>query len=194
MRGVQITFFMLAIFTLSTQMVHYTYKRFNLPSTSVLDKKVDSEIVNINSLDALHKRFKKAEIAVKAFEKTKNSAELKRVNKYREQVYVTQRKLRNAIKTWEGNARKRKKMIFYWFGGLFLFMLGIAIYYFRKLWVGLSFIIAGVSEMIWWSSPSFSYTGSTSRLAHLLTTQLVLTVASMAIVLLAWIYKDGPRD
>jgi len=191
MRATQITFFMLAILSLSAQIIHYSYKRFNLPGTSLLNKKIDNEIVKIKSLDELHKKYQTPKKAIQDFEKTKSPAELKRLNKYQNPIYKTKHALHTAIQTWESNSKKHTKMLFYWFAGLLFFIIGAAIYYYKKLWLGLGFIVAGVSEMIWWSSPSFSYTGSTSRLASLLTTQMALTIVSLIIVITAWTYKKG---
>jgi uncharacterized membrane protein YjjB (DUF3815 family) len=44
----------------------------------------------------------------------------------------------------------------FWFAGLLLIVPGSIIFRRIEIWTGFSFIIAGFTEMTWWTSPDFA--------------------------------------
>ncbi len=190
MKIVQTILFVFAILTLSAQLVHFTYKKTFYPLASVLDKQLDKNIRKTLTFDELVEKYNKADADVKAFEKGKTKEELKKYQTYRDEPFVTRYKLKNAVRDWERKESQRQRMIYYWFGGLVLILIGGLLYYFRQLWFGMGIIIAGLLEFLWWSSPSFSSSGAAIEYARILNTKLFLTVLSLLVVIVLWFAKD----
>lgn len=180
----------LSLITLSLQLVHYSYKKFHFPAVSVLDSSVDKKIRQATSLQELLDKREKSKQAIKDFEASKSKEELRRINKYSGEPYATKIKLELAISDWEKREREKNKMFFYWFAGLVLVIIGAVLYYFKQIWFGISLVIAGMLEQVWWSSPSFSNRGAAIEIARLLNAKILLTLISILLIVLLWYFRN----
>lgn len=200
MRALRITCFLLAVLVLSTQGIRHLYIKYFETTASVLDrfdkKAVESEIEKATSVDellAMYEPAKKREDALDATmkEQEKEKPEDKReafrteFRKQHEGDYNQAWKLHSAIVTWESKAKEIRELRIFWAFGLGLFVLG-GLIYLKWPWLGMAFIVPGVVEMIWWTSPSFRMFGSVQEYDRLLTNKLAFTIASLGIVLVGW--------
>jgi hypothetical protein len=57
-------------------------------------------------------------------------------------------------------------------------------------WPGMAFIVPGIVEMIWWTSPSFGLAGSPLEFKRLLMNKLVFTLITLVLVIAAWVMQE----
>jgi hypothetical protein len=189
MRNLKITFFLIGMLIVTSQTVRHLYVRVYYDIPSVLDKyddEIDKKIKHSSSLDTLLLHFDKAYNEVIVFEKDKTEEELKEVNKNRDEPYNSKTKYKKAIRDWEKKEEKIHEVIVFWIVGLILVLLGSLIYYRKGKWLGLSLIIVGFVEMIWWSSPSISTSGSHIEFLKFLNIKLFLSLISISILIVLW--------
>ena len=120
----------------------------------------------ISSFGALEEEYAKAKLEVKKVEKELKRSKRK-VNRYNEEPFKTERELQTAIKKWERRAEEIRKTRFFWTCGLLITIAG-TILFGKCLWLGFSFIAAGLTQMIWWISPSFSYNEASAEYQRML--------------------------
>jgi hypothetical protein len=80
--------------------------------------------------------------------------------------------------------------------GLILLGLGARLYATGHEWVGMSLIVPGFLELMWWSSPSFTMGGAVQEFDVLLLNKIVLTLVAIALLYLLWTAarrSDKPR-
>ena len=70
--------------------------------------------------------------------------------------------------------------------GVVLLGLGARLYTSDHEWVGMSLIVPGFLELMWWSSPSFTMGGAVQEFDVLLINKIVVTVVSIALLYLFW--------
>lgn len=184
MRGLQVTLFVLAVVSLSAQTLHFSYKKYVRHTGSVMDTAADKRIRKAATLDELKKEYDKVQAEIKELEKNKSRTELRYY--YSKHPYSTRNKLNYAIRNWEMSKEQLRKLYFHWTGGLLLFLLGAVLYWRKQAWQGMAFVSAGVMEMVWWSSPTFTTRGALAGYADTLDTKLILTLVTLALILLAW--------
>jgi len=208
MRNLRITLFILALLVLTTQAARHVYVRYLEPRISVLYKfeETDTErvIQSATSLPDLLKEYgpakkhvdqleeeKKQELASKSRDeyfmfKTKWDEDHK-------EEYKRERMLKQAIRDWEGKSKEIRELRVFWLFGLIFFVAGAFMLTKGLEWMGMAFIISGAVEMIWWTSPSFSFVGSPLEFDRLLINKLVFTLVTLILLIVAW-YLSKSRD
>lgn len=187
MRGFQLTILVVTIFVLCAQGVHFVYYKFFYPHESVLDDYVDKQIQAAESLEELVAEYELAMAVVEEYEAQTPEADRPSYgNRRNQEPYSTESRLERAIETWEGRARDYARLWYQWIAGLMLFAGGAVLTRFARGWLGASLIVAGLGEMIWWSSPSFRAGGSLQEYDKLLNAKLILTVLTFVIVIFVW--------
>lgn len=191
MRNLKITLFIIGMLIVTSQTVRHFYVRAYYDRPSVLDKyeddDIDKEIKHSISLDTLLLNFDRAYNEVIEFEKNKTEEELDKISEYRDEPYVTKSKFRKAIIDWENKEEKIHEVIVFWIVGFFLILIGLFIYYKKYNWLGFSFILTGMIQMIWWSSPSISTSGSHVEFLKFLNIKLILSILSLIIIVSLWL-------
>jgi hypothetical protein len=206
-RAFQITCFVIAVLILSTQGVRHLYVKYFEPTTSALDrfekKPLTSEIENTTSLDALvlkyepaKKREDELDAALKKLQREKDEKDRdvfrQEYRNTHKDEYQHAAELRSAIQTWESKAKEIRELHVFWTFGLGMLLLG-GLLFSRWPWLGMAFVVPGVAEMIWWTSPSFRMFGSVQEFDRLLNNKIVFTFASLLIVLVAWMLANRLR-
>jgi hypothetical protein len=69
-------------------------------------------------------------------------------------------------------------------------MLGSLIYRRIDSWTGISFITAGFTEMIWWTSPDFASGTAREEFLLLLNTKLIFTALTLALLISLWFIRN----
>jgi len=187
MRGFRLTILVVTICVLCAQGVHFVYYKYFYPHESVLDDYVDKQIQAAESLEELVAEYELAMAAVEEYEAQTPESERPSYGIRRNQdPYSTKMRLERAIETWESRARDYARLWYQWIAGLILFAGGAALIRFERGWLGISLIVAGLGEMIWWSSPSFRVIGSLQEYEKLLNAKLILTLLTFLIVIFVW--------
>lgn len=173
-----------------TQTLRHSYVRIFYDKPSVLDKyeddEIDLEIKYSSSLDTLLLQYDKVYHAVNDFEKDKTEEELDKIKKYKNEPYISKTKYERAIDNWEQKAEKNHELIVFWLVGLFFLILGLFFYYKKLEWLGISLIISGFIEMIWWSSPSFYGGGAHVEFLKLLNNKIIFSISTLFILIALW--------
>jgi len=107
--------------------------------------------------------------------------------------YKTKLRLEDAIDTWEQKTREYGRVWYQWSAGLVLFIVGIVLFRWSRNWIALSLHIAGLSMMIWWSSPTRMMVGAWVEHERLLNTKLLLTIVTFVMMLGAWFMSERMR-
>jgi hypothetical protein len=190
MEALQKTLFVLALLALAPQTVRHLYVKWLEPTTSVLDKyqpPLEEGIKKAGSLEELVKQYdearKKLDEAKKKLpedegESSPNSAAVLSPLSHSEST------LKAAIQDWESKAKEIFELRFFWSCGLVFLLLGLLCYRQQRLWLGLTLIASGISEMTWWTSPSFRWAGGSREFDKLLTNKIVFSLASIILLLI----------
>ncbi len=185
--GFRITAFGLASIILCFQGVHFAYFKFFNPQESVLSDYLDKQIKEASSLEELIQEYEAALKEVETYEAA--NPDIGVLTRYQQQSvepYKTKLRLEDAIDTWEKKAREFGRVWYQWSAGLVLFIVGIGLFRWSHSWIALSLHIAGLAEMIWWSSPTRMMVGALAEHERLLNTKLMLTVVTFCLLMAAW--------
>lgn len=186
------TLAILAALALTTQTVRHAYSLWFEPRSSALDKydrPLKTDIEAAGSLDDLARRY---DVARKDVDRVK--AERRATNPQAEfgtdqdaEPFRSERALREAVTSWENRAKELRSLHFYWGIGFLFSVVGLVVYLKRNAWAGLTFMIIGFSEAIYWTSPNFLafLEGATREFDRLLVHKLVLSVVSIVALAIA---------
>ena len=194
MKGLEKTIVVLAFLALISQTIRHAYMLWFEHRESVLDKfdRPKGEIAAATSLDELVRRYeaarKQVEDARQELKQERAQSKTGETVVYADQdtePYKSERELRMAIEDWERKAKEVHELRFFWTIGLVLLVAGVVIYKRLNRWIGFTLIIAGLSEFIYWTSPTFF--GGTQEFDRLLWNKLVLSLVSLMLLgVVAW--------
>ena len=204
MKPLRIVIMLLAVLVLTTQSARHVYVRFIEPRTSVLDRFDETDakkvIQNATTLDEILKEY---EPARKRVDELDESLKKELSSKTRDEYYMHEQKwqedhkqdyereaeLKNAIQQWEGRSKEILELRVFWFFGLAFFLIGAIMLHNMRQWIGMAFIVPGIVEMIWWTSPSFRFVGSPLEFDRLLNNKLGFTITTLVFVLTTWFFS-----
>jgi hypothetical protein len=186
MKALQRTLAILACLFLVIQAVRHAYVLWLEPRNSVLDKydrPLRDEIAAARSVDELLARYDPVRKEVDRVKADRRAADPKASFEELQDTepFKSEGSLREAIQSWEERAKEIHSLRFYWLVGLILVLVGAASYLRLNAWVGMTLLIAGFSELIYWTSPTFL--GAVTReFDRLLVNKLVLSLVALALL------------
>jgi hypothetical protein len=185
MNALQKTLAIIAMLSLVSQTIRHAYLLWVEPRGSVLDKydqPLKNEITSATSLDELLRRYEPIRKQVDAAKE--ESAKAGKPYGWQEgtEPFKSESALRAAIKDWEQQSKEIHELRFYWLIGLALYGLGLLIYSKLSRWLGLTLVIAGFAEFIYWTSPTFFGPG-THEYERLLINKFAFSLVSFALLL-----------
>lgn len=186
MRTVQKILAIIAVVVLSVQAARHAYVLWLQPRHSVLDrweKPLKDEIAAAKSLDDLARLYEAVhQEADKSREARKASGDDEAYGDWRsDEPFKSETQIEKAIREWEGKVAELRELRFYWVVGLAFLLLGFVCYRYVNEWIGLALEIAGFSEFVYWTSPTFL--GDSREFTALLAWKLALTLASLVLLL-----------
>jgi len=208
MRILRITVFILALLVLLTQAVRHVYVRYLEPRTSVLDKFENTEgkkiIQSAMDISDLLEKYEPAKQHVDQLdEKLKQELSKKTRDEYymleqkwkedHKHEYELEEELKAAIQEWEKRSNEILELRVFWLFGALFFFAGIFMIKKGLDWLGTAFIISGVVEMIWWTSPSFRFAGSPVEFDRLLNNKLAFTIVTLLILIVTWHLSESSK-
>jgi hypothetical protein len=191
MKKSSVAAFVLATIVLCFQVVHFSYLKFFNPHESVLSDYLDKQIQQAKSLEELVAEYEKSLQAIELYEQQRPDADV--LTYYQQssiEPYKTKEKLEAAIGVWEKRSREYQRVWFQWTAGLILFTVGAVLFRMYVSWIPLAIHIAGMAEMIWWSSPTRMAVGAVLEYEKLINAKLLLTIVTLALVMLAWYWSE----
>jgi len=187
LKTIVIVMLMAAISALTAQTLRHAYLRWVQTQNSALEKynqSLKDKIKNADSIEALDKEYAMVQEEVKkAEEEIKKTS--RKVNRFSDEPFKTESELKTAIKNWEKRSEEIRKTRFFWTCGLFITIAG-SILFVKWTWFGLSFIIAGLTQMIWWISPSFSFNEASAEYQRMLENKFFLSLLTLVFVMALW--------
>jgi hypothetical protein len=186
MKALQRTLAILACLFLVIQAVRHVYVLWLEPRNSVLDKydrPLRDEIAAARSVDELLARYDPVRREVDRVKADRRAADPKASFEELQDTepFKSEASLREAIQSWEERAKEIHSLRFYWLVGLILVLVGAASYLRLNAWVGMTLLIAGFSELIYWTSPTF-LGAVTKEFDRLLVNKLVLSLVALALL------------
>jgi hypothetical protein len=186
MKALQRTLAILACLFLVIQAVRHVYVLWLEPRNSVLDKydrPLRDEIAAARSVDELLARYDPVRREVDRVKADRRAADPKASFEELQDTepFKSEASLREAIQSWEERAKEIHSLRFYWLVGLILVLVGAASYLRLNAWVGMTLLIAGFSELIYWTSPTF-LGAVTKEFDRLLVNKLALSLVSLALL------------
>ena len=202
LKALQRTLAILACVFLVVQTVRHAYVLWLEPRKSVLDKydrPLKDEIAAAASVDELVARYDPVRKDVDRIKAERRAADPKAhfEDEQEAEPFRSEASLREAISSWEERAKEIQSLRFYWSVGLFLAVLGVGLYLRANRWVGMTLVIAGFSEIVYWTSPTFLFS-ATREFDRLLVNKLVLSVVSVVCLGLAirmlGVFSEGKHE
>jgi hypothetical protein len=186
MKALQRTLAILACLFLVIQAVRHAYVLWLEPRNSVLDKydrPLRDEIAAARSVDELLARYDPVRKEVDRVKADRRAADPRASFEELQDTepFKSEASLREAIQSWEERAKEIHSLRFYWLVGLILVLVGAASYLRLNAWVGMTLLIAGFSELIYWTSPTF-LGAVTKEFDRLVVNKLVLSLVALALL------------
>ncbi len=186
LKALQRTLAILASLFLVVQTIRHAYILWLEPRNSVLDsyeQPLKDQIASAQSVDELVARYDPVRKEVDRIKAARRAADpnVSFDDLQDTEPFKSEATLREAIQSWEERAMEIHSLRFYWLAGLVLVVLGAASYLRINSWVGMTLLIAGFCEFIYWTSPTF-LGAVTQEFDHLLVNKLVLSLASLALL------------
>jgi len=194
MRGLKITLFILGMLLLGTQTFRHVYVKWIEPTGSALDayrEEVDEDIAASQDLDELLVLYEKAREARKEFEDSHpDFTPEQRYSQKTRVIFEKEQKLEHAIRQLEAQSKSLFDLHFYWICGLLSVVLGLLAYCRINRWLGMAGMITGFTEMAFWTSPLWRSGGPQGEFDKLLTTKLVLSLTTLALLIGIWLQSN----
>ena len=192
MNALKKTLFILALVSVCAYTIRHVYYKWFEQRDSVLDKyatALTSQIKNAESLDHLVTLYDKAQKAVDAYEADKTNPWIEYRDRDEKEPYKSQLEVKKAIIDWESKSKDIFQLRFYWGVGLLLLVVGYLL--FRKLnqWLGLTIIIVGFAEQVYWTSPNF-FSGTGVEYERLLSNKLSFSLATLVLLVVVAFFTD----
>ncbi len=196
MKRLQITLFVIAFVILGTQSFRHLYVKWIEPRSSVLDSfrvPVDTAIASATSLGELVAMYEQAHSAVQEYESNPDTSRIplsEQRQRRQAEPYVSEWKIGQAIRQWERRTKAIFELRFFWVCGLLSILLGVLCHKKWNAWLGMAAIIAGFSEMAYWTSPLARSFGGMPEFERLLTHKLLLSFISWGLLVTLWLLVD----
>ncbi len=185
MNALKKTLFIIAVVFVSMYTIRHAYYKWVQQRDSVLDRyseTIDDNIKNAKSLDELVNLYDDAKKKVEAYENDKANPEVERFERDMKEPYKSEYMLRNAIADWERRSKEIFEIRFYWIVGFVLLVAGYFLYKKVNSWLGLTIIILGFAEQIYWTSPTW-FGGSGIEYDRLLTNKIIFSFVTLALLI-----------
>jgi len=186
MEALKKTLFILSVVAVISYTIRHIYLKWFEPRSSVLDKyekPITGEIKNATSLEQLVKLFDETHIKVLAIDSVDSIQAMEYYKRTQLEPYKTEDEVRSAIHDWEEKSREIFEVWFYWSLGLVLAVIGFVLYQKVNAWLGITVLITGFAEMVYWTSPTI-FSGSNIEYDNLLNNKIILSILTLALLII----------
>lgn len=197
MKKLQITLFILASLVFLTQTVRHIHLYFFAAESGVSmidpfepDYEIEKEVKEEHSTEILVQEYKQTQKKVEELEEGKTKEEIEDLAESNKDLYSKRSNLRHEIIQREAWNREISNIWIYCFVGITFIILGSIIYAKGAPWIGMSFLIPGFLELIWWSSPSFHLGGAIREYELLLLNKIILSIVGIVLLYALWFFKS----
>lgn len=193
MKAFQTVMFVIAMVLATTQTMRHVYVKWIAPGDSVLDQfqsEVESDIATARDLDELVQLYADAKADVEAYEANPDNPQVEPHRMRTTEPYESEVKLKEAIERRERWQRKVGEVWFFWIAGAI--SIGIGAYVFRAVnaWLGMSGVLVGYAEMLFWTSPLLHRRFAGAEFETLLSIKLLLSAITLVSLIALWLLKS----
>lgn len=192
MEALKKTLFILSVMAVISYTIRHVYLKWVEPRGSILDKyeePIVSEIKKATSLQQLEKLYSDASNKVLVYDSLDSIKAMQPYQRDQLEPYKSRDEARNAINAWERQSHEIFQIRFYWVLGLVLAIIGFALYKKVNPWLGITVLITGFAEMVYWSSPSFFF-GAEFEYNNLLTNKIILSILTLMLLIIGGFLTD----
>ncbi|MFA8343180.1 MAG: hypothetical protein ACEPO8_09460 [Rhodothermaceae bacterium] len=183
MEALKKTLFIIAMIIVSSLIIHNLYKLWIEPTGSVLDKynKFETELNQVESLDELIEKYETVQEEIKAYEADTTKPKIANLDHWQTEPYKSKILTEERIREWESKNKEIYKLVFYCLIGIVFLAIGFLLYRKKLKWLGLTFLIMGFTELIYWGTPT--YISQPQIYETMIITQLIINLISFIILL-----------
>lgn len=192
MKAFQTVMFVIAMVLATTQTMRHIYVKWIAPGDSVLDQfqsEVESDIAAARELDDLVLLYADARAAVEAYEANPDNPEVEPHRMRTTEPYESEAKLKDAIERRERWQRKVGEVWFFWIAGAIGIAIGAFVFRAVNAWLGMSGVLVGYSEMLFWTSPLLHRRFAGDEFETLLSIKLLLSAITLVSLIVLWLLK-----
>ncbi|MCP3673467.1 MAG: hypothetical protein GY829_03195 [Gammaproteobacteria bacterium] len=182
--------FLIAMLISTTQTFRHVYVKWIESTDSALDEfknEVESDIAEAKSLEELVVLYRKAQNDVESYESDSSNPEIERRFRRDTEPYEAEIKIKKEIEAREYDENQLYKLWFYWSCGLLSVFIGVFTFQRINVWLGLSGIIVGFSEMLCWTSPLFHNRLLSQQFEYLLNYKLLFSLTTWILLIILWL-------
>ena len=191
MKGLQVTFLIIFSCALSTQAIRHVHQYIYGTEESIIASaeeffEMKEEIKLEASTDELLAEYEASQKEIgqlRESDTTKKQFQLRQENV---ELFARSDALRTELQQRELMARELRDIWIFSIAGFILIGLGSLLYSRGYGWVGMSLILPGFLELIFWSSPSFSLGGALQEYELLLVNKIILTIIAFVLLFGLW--------
>lgn len=192
MKVFQIVIFVIAMVLATTQTMRHVYVKWVISDESVMDQfqtETESDIAAAEDVEDLVPLYAAAKARIEAYEADGNNPAIRAYERQTTEPYKSEHELRREIERRENWRRQVVELWFFWAAGVVSIAVGAVVMRRINGWLGVSGILVGYSEMIFWTSPFLHrrYTGS--EFETLLDIKLLLSAITLASLVVLWLFN-----
>ena len=198
MKKLQIALFIIATACFIPQTIWDFYLLWKPKNDSVLEQfdtgyDTKKEIKKIKSTDELVAEYRKVDLEIDKLEDGKTGEEKEKLEEENKELYSKQYSLSSEIDNREERDKEIRETWIFSIVGIILIVFGGVLYLKRQQWLGISLIIPGFLELMWWSSPQFSSGWATREYTSLLMTKSILSVIALLLLYVCFIFRNKEK-
>ncbi len=190
MKAFQIVMFVIAMVLATTQTMRHVYVKWVISDGSVMDQfltETESDIAAAENVEDLVPPYAAAKARVEAYEADRSNPAINGYERQTTEPYRSEYELRKEIERRENWRRQVVELWFFWAAGVVSVAVGGVVMRRINGWLGVSGILVGYAEMIFWTSPFLHrrYTGA--EFEALLDIKLLLSAITVASLVVLWL-------
>ena len=195
MKGLQITFLIIFSSILSVQAIRHVHLYAYGFEESILAPyeeffSMKKEIRTEASTDELLAEYEASKETIKQLRDSDPTKNLRQMKQENAELFARSDALAKELRQREARARQLRDIWLFSIAGYVLIGLGSLMYARGYDWVGISLILPGFQELVWWSAPSFSVGGAVQEYHLLLVNKIILTVIAFVLIYTLWLVSQ----
>ena len=192
MKGLQITFLIIFGSILSVQAIRHVHLYAYGFEESILASYQEffgmkKEIQLEASTDELLAEYEASTEKIKQLRDSDPTKMIRQMRQENAELFARSDALGKELRQREARARELRDIWLFSIAGYVLIGLGSLLYARGYDWVGMSLILPGFLELVWWSAPSFSVGGALQEYDLLLVNKIILTVIAFVLIYTLWL-------
>ncbi len=198
MKGFQITFLILFGCALSTQAIRHIhvyaigYEESIIAATGPFYEFTE-EVRLEESTEELLEEYEATSEEIRQLRETESGTEIYQLRQQNAELFARNDALSLELNERQTIQREIRDLWIFSVAGLVLIGLGSLLYVRGYEWVGVSLVLPGFLELMWWSAPSFTLGGAVREYDTLLVNKIVLTIISFVLLYTLWRLANRQR-